>query len=67
MPSDELDEPKPSSAPRNRRDFDTTRLSLIRQAKQLDQQALAALCEVYWQPVYWFVRSRGAGRTWRSM
>jgi len=34
-----------------------TRRSMLLRAKQHDKSALAALCQVYWQPVYGFVRA----------
>jgi DNA-directed RNA polymerase specialized sigma24 family protein len=35
----------------------STRRSMLLRAKQLDKNAQAALCQVYWQPVYGFVRA----------
>ena len=52
----------PARAPGQRR-FQTTRWSLVRQAGCPDgQQAVARLCAAYWQPVYEFFRSQGAGQ-----
>jgi len=39
--------------------FHTTRRSMLLRAKQRDGSALSTLCEVYWQPVYAFVRAHG--------
>jgi RNA polymerase sigma-70 factor (ECF subfamily) len=50
-------------APFGRRQFVTTRWSLVRAAARsrspAQQQALAELCRIYWMPVYAFIRSRG--------
>jgi RNA polymerase sigma-70 factor (ECF subfamily) len=46
-------------------DFPTTRLSLVlaaaREPNTQCGEALAALCRIYWQPLYAFVRRRGYG------
>lgn len=40
--------------------FETTRWSLVRRAGQSDgKEALAVLCQRYWQPVYSFIRTLG--------
>lgn len=48
-----------------RRPFPTTRWSLVREVANSDpvaaRQALAALCEIYWPPVYTFIRRSGKG------
>jgi len=44
------------------RDFCTTRWSMVRGARgdtRDAQQALGALCEAYWYPLYAFVRRQG--------
>lgn len=45
--------------------FNTTRWTVIRSARAKDEpgsaEALAALCEAYWYPLYVFVRRRGHG------
>jgi len=52
-------------APTIPRTFHTTRWSLVRQAASSADpaaaQALSALCEAYWYPVYAFIRSSGKG------
>lgn len=43
-----------------RRDFKTTQWTQVIEAGQRgDRQALAALCQAYWQPIYGFIRARG--------
>lgn len=42
--------------------FQTTRRSVLLRAKEHDQRALSTLCEVYWHPVYAFVRAHGVNR-----
>lgn len=53
----------PSDSLRNRRDFATTRWSLVLAARRRStpgaRQALAALCTAYWGPLYAYVRRRG--------
>jgi RNA polymerase sigma-70 factor (ECF subfamily) len=39
----------------------TTRWPLVQRAAQLDAAAVSALCEVYWYPVYEFIRGKGVG------
>ena len=52
-----------SRVPSGRRGFATARCSLVLaaggQATAQSRQALAALCEGYWQPLYAYVRRRG--------
>lgn len=60
MTSQEL----PSShSPQGRRKFATTRWSLVLAARSWStpdsRQALAALCEAYWSPLYAYIRRRG--------
>ena len=43
-----------------RRSFKTTQWTRVIEAGQRgDRQALAALCQAYWQPIYGFIRARG--------
>jgi RNA polymerase sigma-70 factor (ECF subfamily) len=53
------------NAPLAPRSFHTTRWSLVRQAASSADpaaaQALSALCEAYWYPVYAFIRRSGKG------
>ncbi len=56
MPTDSI-QPGP-------REFATTRWSLVRDARGVSpdaEQALAALCQAYWYPLYAFVRRQGKG------
>jgi DNA-directed RNA polymerase specialized sigma24 family protein len=39
-----------------------THRSMLLRAKQRDTRALAALCQIYWEPVYGFVRAHGIDR-----
>jgi RNA polymerase sigma-70 factor (ECF subfamily) len=52
--------PMPDAAPRR---FQTTRWTLVRATRNLDsteaRQAIASLCELYWYPVYAFIRRSG--------
>jgi RNA polymerase sigma-70 factor (ECF subfamily) len=60
MSSQEL---SPSQFPQSRRDFATTRWSLVLAARRRStaesRQALAALCAAYWSPLYAYIRRRG--------
>lgn len=60
MPAHEL---SPNRSPHGRRDFATTRWSLVLAARRLStpasREALAALCAAYWSPLYAYVRRRG--------
>ena len=51
------------STPRGTRSFATTRWSLVlsagRDGRPESRKALAALCEAYWYPLYYYVRRRG--------
>ena len=53
----------PSQSPQERRDFTTTRWSLVLAARRRStpgsRQALADLCTAYWNPLYAYIRRRG--------
>jgi DNA-directed RNA polymerase specialized sigma24 family protein len=53
------------STPTFPQSFHTTRWTLVRQAAGSEEpaaaQALSALCESYWYPVYAFIRRSGKG------
>jgi RNA polymerase sigma-70 factor (ECF subfamily) len=56
-------QPDREPTPAEERRFQTTRWSLIVAARDVDahkaHEALAALCEIYWYPLYAFVRRKG--------
>lgn len=53
----------PSQSPHGRREFATTRWSLVLAARRRStpdsRQALAELCTAYWNPLYAYIRRRG--------
>lgn len=59
------DRPPTTGAPRCRPEFPTTRWTLVTQVREAPaarQAALEELCELYWYPVYAFLRRRGHPR-----
>lgn len=61
MPQDSRTEPRPQAAGR----FDSTHWTVVLAAAQTQsseaQKALAALCDVYWPPLYCYLRRKGFG------
>jgi DNA-directed RNA polymerase specialized sigma24 family protein len=60
-----MERPRSLNQPDAQRSFQTTRWSVVRRAVGSDDatapQALAALCEAYWYPLYAYVRRSGYG------
>jgi RNA polymerase sigma factor (sigma-70 family) len=59
-----MPDPKPTATPSDRGDFAATRWTLVLQAARGAQTpraaaAMAELCQIYWYPLYAFIRRRG--------